>query len=209
MNQIISELLSSLMQLAISCLIPFIFFLFRKNKEVGFLKYIGLYGASAKSILYVLAAAFVILSTTIGLAHVSEGMRKMMFDPHSVTGKLRLMGLTGETFLILLMIAWIKTSLSEEIFFRGFLAARLNSKFGFKAGNISQALIFGGIHFLLFSQTTSTGIGSLILIFFLTTTAALLIGYIKEKLANGSIIPGWIAHGLGNTLAYLIVAFVM
>jgi hypothetical protein len=27
--------------------------------------------------------------------------------------------------------------------------------------------------------------------------------------ANGSIVPGWIAHGLGNTMSFFILAFII
>ncbi|WP_156138344.1 hypothetical protein [Sphingobacterium sp. T2] len=35
------------------------------------------------------------------------------------------------------------------------------------------------------------------------------LGYIKEKKGNGSIIPGWVAHGLGNFVTYFTIAFVL
>jgi len=35
------------------------------------------------------------------------------------------------------------------------------------------------------------------------------IGYVKEKYAHGSVVPGWVAHGVGNTISYFVLAFVM
>jgi hypothetical protein len=31
-------------------------------------------------------------------------------------------------------------------------------------------------------------------------------GWLNERLGNGSIVPGWIAHGLTNVISYLAVA---
>ena len=32
---------------------------------------------------------------------------------------------------------------------------------------------------------------------------------INEKIANGSIIPGWISHGLANIIAYSVIGFLI
>ncbi|MBK7959292.1 MAG: CPBP family intramembrane metalloprotease [Bacteroidetes bacterium] len=81
--------------------------------------------------------------------------------------------------------------------------------FGFKIGNLLQAAIFGLLHLLLFWLLTSASFIPLIVITVFSTLMGWIIGYIKEKYANGSIIPGWIAHGLGNTISYAIIAFML
>jgi membrane protease YdiL (CAAX protease family) len=136
-------------------------------------------------------------------------MRAAMLDPNSVTGRLRAMGFTLPTVLTLLVIALFKTALSEEIFFRGFLGKQLINKLGFTTGNIVQAVIFGLVHLLLLWQLTNAPMFAVIFIFFFSTLAGWTIGYIKVKYANGSIVPGWIAHGVGNTISYSIIAFVL
>ena len=133
----------------------------------------------------------------------------MVLNPPSVTGKLREMPLGLISISVLLIIALLKTSLSEEIFFRGFLAKRLVRVMGFKWGNILQALIFGIIHLVLFRQLTKSTTFALAFIFVFSTTAGWVIGFIKEKQGNGSIVPGWIAHGLGNTISYFAIAYVL
>jgi uncharacterized protein len=75
--------------------------------------------------------------------------------------------------------------------------------------NLLQAAIFGLIHFALFRALTKTTIVPLIIIAFFSTLMGCIIGYIKVKYANGSITPGWVAHRLGNTLSYSIIAFVL
>lgn len=204
-----NEIVSTIIQLIAFSLIPFIAYLFRKNKKQSFLQYIGLYKAETKSVkLAVLASALVLISG-IALTFFNEGIRQAILNPPSITGELRLSGFSLTTILILLTVAILKTSLAEEILFRGFITKRTIKIFGFKTGNIIQATIFGLIHVLLFWFLTKTSVIFLILIFGFTFSAGWIIGLINEKYGNGSIIPGWIAHGLGNTLAYFIIAFVL
>lgn len=147
--------------------------------------------------------------TGIALVFIDDGWKQATLLPNSVTGKLRLMGFNSTSVSLLLIIALIKTSFSEEILFRGFIAKRLIHKFGFKAGNFWQAIVFGLVHLLLFGLLSNTAFLPLMIIFVFSTFAGWAIGYIKEKYANGSIIPGWIAHGLGNTISYWVIAFVI
>jgi membrane protease YdiL (CAAX protease family) len=134
---------------------------------------------------------------------------KQYYRQNSVTGKLRLMDLNAISLSILLIIALLKTSFSEEILFRGFIAKQLIHKLGFKTGNFLQATVFGVIHLVLFWLLTKTTFIPLTFILIFSSFAGWVIGYIKEKYANGSIIPGWIAHGLGNTISYFIIAFII
>lgn len=209
MSELINEIISSAIQIIAFSFIPFIFFLLRKDKSVSFFKFIGLYKPTGKSIIYVIATSLLFLIAGIGLIFIDESIKEALFSVNSVTGKLRAMGFSATTMLTLLVIALLKTSFAEEIFFRGFLARQFINKFGFTNGNILQATIFGLIHLLLFWGLTKATVLPLTLIFLFTTTAGWTIGYIKEKFANGSIIPGWAAHGLGNTLSYSIIAFVL
>lgn len=209
MIQLINEIFSTILQIGLFTLVPFIFFLFRKDKNLKFFRYIGLYKPTAKSLMYVVLASFIFLIAGIGLIFIDDSIKQAVLSSNSVTGKLRLMGLKANTIAILLIIALFKTSFAEEILFRGFMAKRLVNKLGFKIGNILQAIIFGLLHLLLFWLLTKTTIIPLTFIFIFSSFAGWTIGYIKEKFANGSIIPGWIAHGLGNTLSYFIIAFLI
>jgi len=119
------------------------------------------------------------------------------------------MGFNATTVATLLLIALFKTSFSEEILFRGFIAKQLINTLGFTTGNIFQAVIFGSLHLALFWLLTQPSFFPLTFIFVFSSFAGWSIGYIKEKFANGSIVPGWFAHGLGNTLSYFIIAFII
>lgn len=207
MTYLVAQLISSVVQVAIFTLVPFLFFLFRTDKTVGFFTYIGLYRAPVRSVAIValVALLFVMVGTT--LAITQPPIRMMMLSPKSVTGQLHNMGLNFYSVLTAFLIAWFKTSLSEEILFRGFLARQLMARYGFVAGNLLQAVIFGVLHLLLFWLLTHAPAIPLIFIFSFSTTAGWMIGYLKEKVAGGSILPGWVAHGLGNNISYLVVAF--
>lgn len=52
-------------------------------------------------------------------------------------------------------------------------------------------------------------VASLIFIFLLSGIEGYTTGYIKETIGNGSIIPSWIAHRLGNMISYVIIGFVL
>jgi uncharacterized protein len=209
MTLLLNEIISTILQIGVFTLIPFIFFLFRKDKSVTFFSYIGLYKPTSKSLVYAVFVSLIFLIAAIGITFVDEDIKAILIAPHTVTGKLRAMGLNATSVTMLLIMALFKTSLAEEILFRGFIAKRLIHKMGFKTGNVLQSLIFGLVHLLLFSLLIKTTFTALIFIFIFSTFAGWTIGFIKEKYANGSIIPGWVAHGLGNTLSYFIMAFVL
>lgn len=203
----LNEFLSVILQVGLFTLIPFIFFLFRKDKSVSFSKYIGFYKPTSRSIYYSVITVAVLVTGTVGVIYVDEDLRGLMMDPNSISGKLRLMGLHADTIVILLLTAVFKTAMAEEILFRGLLAKRLISGLGFNGGNLLQALIFGLIHLLLFWKLVGAAGFPLIFIFVFSTFAGWMIGLVNEKIGNGSIIPGWVAHGLGNLLSYTIFAF--
>lgn len=207
MNQLVNEFISTIIQVALFTFIPFIFFLFRKDKNITFLNYIGLFKPTTKSVSYVLLASILFLISGLGMVFLDESIQQAVFSPPSVTGILRTMGLSGTSIIILLIVAIFKTALAEEILFRGFIAKQLTNKLGLKMGNLIQAIIFGVLHLLLFWALTQTTFIFLLFSFLFSFVAGWTIGYIKEKYANGSIIPGWMAHAIGNTLSYIIIAF--
>jgi membrane protease YdiL (CAAX protease family) len=205
---IINQLISAILQVIAFSVIPFIFFLFRKDKSVSFLQYIGLYKASPTSIRYAMVTSLLFVTTFVGIIFMNESVRHVVVTPPSVTGTIKATDSKGVAVALILIIALIKTSLSEEIFFRGFIAKRLMSLWGYMVGNIVQSLIFGIMHVLLIWKL-NPGIVAMLFIFTFTTLAGFVIGLIKEKYARGSIIPGWVAHGLGNVVSYTIIVFVI
>ena len=204
----VSEIIETLLQIFIFSLIPFLVFLIKKRTVKGFLDYIGLKKSNSKANGLAVLASLILLAPMLLLTLTSGTFQEIMFDPNSITGKLRAMGFGANAIIILLIIAIFKTAFAEEILFRGFIAKRLISVFGFKKGNLFQSIIFGILHTLLFAIIT-TNLIYLSLIFIFPTIAAYVFGYLNEKKANGSIIPSWIAHGLANLITYITIGFIM
>ena len=109
--------------------------------------------------------------------------------------------------LLLGGLAWglIQTGLSEEILFRGFLGKRLIHKFGFITGNITQALLFGLLHGVMFFSAVGLAVAVFITMF--SGFIGWGMGYINEKHANGSILPSWLIHGVGNVVVAVCSMF--
>ncbi|MEM7372245.1 MAG: CPBP family intramembrane glutamic endopeptidase [Bacteroidota bacterium] len=206
---LLTELISTILQILIFSLIPFVVYLIRYRKQSSFFRFIGLHSANTKANLYAVGVSLLFLGGGILAGLLDPELMETMRGPHTVIGKLRGAGWSTETMLTLFLMAGFKTSLSEEIFFRGFVAKRLMSWLGYQRGNLLQAFIFALVHVVLFVLLIGSSLRFSIFIFFLSGTAGYLVGYIKEKIGNGSIIPGWIAHGLGNTISYYLIGFVL
>ena len=202
----VDVIISSILQLLVFCLIPLIVFLIKYRSKYNFFDFIGLKRSNRKANLYGLLVALFLGSPMLILTYLNQDFFEIMTSAGSVTGEIRALGLSSLSITTIIFTAVIKTSLAEEIFFRGFVAKRLIAIIGFKAGNSVQAIFFGAIHTLLFT-TISDNIIFLSVIFIFPALGAYLKTYINEKMANGSIIPGWIAHGTGNLIAYSSVAF--
>lgn len=204
----ISEAISAVLQILVFTLIPFAVYLYQKRSPKGFFNYIGLKKSNRKANLLALLVCLFISVPVLAMTLSSPAFKEIMTDPASVTGTIRQLGFSANAVVIVIIAAVFKTSLAEEIFFRGFIAKRLINVTSYQTGNILQAVIFGIIHAALFMNIT-TNIYFLATIFFFPAVAAYLIVYLNEKVADGSIIPGWIAHGLGNLLAYSVVGFLV
>ena len=204
----INELLSAILQILVFALIPFLVYLIKTRSVKGFLDYIGLKPSNSRANMLALLVMLVIVVPLLTLIFLSKDFKAIMINPESVTGKIRQMGLGVEAIVTIMIAAILKTSLSEEIFFRGFVAKRLIAVTNFRTGNLIQALIFGIMHTLLFMLITNNVL-FLTVIFIFPTAGAYLSVYLNEKMANGSIIPGWIAHASANLVSYFVVAFII
>ncbi len=204
----LNTFISAILQVLLFSSIPFVVFLIKRRSVKGFLNYLGLKKSNLKANLLALLVMLLLVVPLMLLILLSEEFKAIMMDPESVTGQIKEMGFGTEAIITILIAAVIKTSLSEEIFFRGFVAKRLIAVVGFRIGNIVQAIIFGMIHTLLF-LTITDNVFFLVIIFIFPTIGAYFKTYINEEYANGSIVPGWIAHGSANIISYSVVPFVI
>lgn len=205
---VINEIIGAVAQIIVFALIPFIVYLVTNKTTKGFFSYIGLKKSTKRANILAIAACLLFVIPPLLLTYVSDDFKEIMLAPSSVTGKFSQMDLGLNSAFLLLMIAIFKTAFAEEILFRGFIAKRLVSVLGYLRGNLLQAFIFGIIHTGLFALTTQNTL-FLAVIFIVPSIGAFVSVYLNEKLANGSIIPGWISHGLANILSYGIVGFLI
>jgi len=203
----VQQLTNTLLQLLAFALIPFLVYVIQYKTTKGFLAYIGLKNSSRKANLIAFLLSIIPMIPFLMFID-NETFLALMKDPKTVTGKLSQMEVGMEAGATLLLVALVKTSFTEEILFRGFVAKRLAAWLGFKIGNLIQALLFGAIHLVFFIEITSN-IPQLAVAFLVPTAFAYIIFIVNEKQANGSIIPGWIAHAMGNLIAYTTVCFLV
>lgn len=201
----INTIISALLQVLVFSIIPFLAYLILRKKIHGFLGFIGLKRSNARANLYGLLIALLVGVPFLIFSIINQEFYEILTDPKSVSGAIRNIDNKGVLVATILISAVLKTSLSEEILFRGFLAKRLIAITNFTTGNIIQAVVFGIIHSLLF-MTVTDNVLFVFLIFLFPTVSAYLKTYVNEKHADGSIIPGWIAHATGNIISYSSIA---
>ena len=133
------------------------------------------------------------------------GLRELASGPgtavHTVTG-----GRTDMAAIVALaMVALLKTAFAEELLFRGLIAKRLYGALGFWGGNLTQSLLFGAIHLpiLLLPEGRSVIGGAMIGFAVLISLVA---GWLNERRARGSILPGLGLHAGANLATYLMLA---
>lgn len=104
----------------------------------------------------------------------------------------------------ILVYAFGQTAFSEELLFRGFLMKRLQAKWGFHIAVMIQAVIFGVLHLLMVWGQADFMAGMIIVVY--PMVVAVLLSWINEKKADGSIYPSWIIHGVLNSVEGILQA---
>lgn len=191
---------SIILQVTVFCFIPFVYWLLHAKKQSSFSKYVGIYApqknVSVKKIT-IFAGFYFVIYWIVHFTAISE-----ITQPSAGNFK----GLGWVAVIPAFLVSFIQQAMAEEILFRGFIMKRLISRVGLTVGNIIQAAIFGSIH-VLFSISDSKQLLAYVIIFISTAAGGWLLGYLSEKLFNGSIIPGILVHGTGNFIMVLSVAF--
>ena len=197
----ISVIISSVLQIGIVLLICGFFYLFSPRE--GFLGYVGLRPAPVA----IVAIGGVVGLCSAGLLIAVPGVRALAGGPGSVLAAQTTHGVNTQVIVALVVLAVFKTALAEEILFRGLIAKRLTTWWGFAVGNIAQALLFGSVH-LLFALVTKPDLGALAAISTFAAVMGWLSGWMKERFASGSILPGVAAHACANLVTYLTLPLV-
>ena len=201
MELAISKLISSIVQIILFSLIPFIWWLITARKECGFFKWIGLKKSESekhKTPYWIAGVSVAFLILSVFILYFLKGVETATSD---------FSGLGASAIPAILIYAILNTALPEEILFRGFLLKRISNKFGFAAGNIVQALLFGLLHGVMFFSAVGA-VKALVVIVF-TGGIGWGMGYTNEKGSGGSILPSWCIHAIANIFSGLCSAFLL
>lgn len=137
-----------------------------------------------------------LLATLLGIVGAALGALLLSLIPtHVLQGGSK--NIVGAPTSVGGYIAIVLLALGEEMLFRGFLAGWLFGRFGFRVGNILQALIFLAPHTLLLLVRVSFWP-----ILPLQLIAGWALGWLRHR--SGSIGPCWLAHSLTNVLPALL-----
>lgn len=202
MSLFVQKLISSIVEIIVFTLVPFIWWLIRYRKECGFFEWIGLKiptRVKENHLIWTMAGVtvpFMVLSTYMLFAFKNVEMATSEFA-----------GLGIKAVPAILVYAILNTSLPEEILFRGFILKRLSKQSGFISGNTMQAIFFGIIHGAMFFNHIGAIKAGIITVF--TGVIGWLMGFINEKRADGSIIPSWCIHALVNIFSGVCAAFLL
>lgn len=200
MTIFISEAVSSIIQIFLFSLIPFFWWLITARKNCGFFGWLGLKKINRERFPKLL---FGMAVTVLGFWLAGQFSLYALKDVPTAASAFA--GLKMKGIPAVIIYAFFHTALSEEILFRGFLLKRIAAKFGFQAGNAVQALLFGLLHGAMF--VAGAGYLKAFLLILFTGAIAWVMGYINEKKAEGSILPGWVIHGAANLLSGLAELF--
>ena len=198
---VVNKIISSVMQILLFALIPFVWWLITARNKESFLSWIGLKkisGSSKKIVISSMATAVCFLLLGYFILYLLQNVETAVSEFN---------GLGIRAIPAIFIYAVFNTAFPEELLFRGFLLKRMGSKIGFRWANVIQALLFGLIHCIMFWSLTGKLTAFIILAF--TALIAWAMGYINEKMADGSILPSWCIHAVSNLFSGICAAFML
>ena len=185
-------MVSAVVQAVLFLLLPFAWWMATARRRLGFFAWLGwkrpvvtrrtvLAATMAGAFLLFLVPALVIVPRVASSAATSQ-----------------FHGLGWAGLPAVIAYALLQTAFAEESLFRGFLLKRVAGRFGFWPANTIQAVVFALLHAVPFGIAVNAGWGAAIGL--LTGAIGALMGYLNERLAGGSLIPGWTLHASANLL---------
>ena len=196
---LVNQIVNALFQVILFAVLPLIWWLCTARRKETFWSWMGLRKIKTenkKQFALLLAAA------CVGCFALGELALLMRGDLQAADSAYKGMG--AAAIPSVLVYAFGQTALSEEMLFRGFLMKRLMARFGFKAAAAVQAVLFGLIHILMVWGQVGVVSGAVIVLY--PMVVAVLLSYINEKKAGGSILPSWVLHGVLNSLSGILQA---
>lgn len=195
----LNQTLNAVIQVVLFALVPFFWWLITARKKESFWSWIGfkkIKTENRKKFVLLLLGSIVVCYALGELAIWLRGDLEAADSAYK--------GMGAGAIPSILMYAFGQTALSEEILFRGFLMKRLQAKLGFTPAVVIQAVIFGAIHLLMVWGQADLMAGIMIVVY--PMVVAVLLSWINEKKAGGSIYPSWIMHGVLNSVEGILQA---
>lgn len=197
----IQSIVDALVQVVILAIIPFLYWAIAFRKHESFTHWIGL----KKVIFLNKTKAFIFSVLSFSILLFLGMILLSVIDDKTMISNPQFDSIGMQSILLILIYAIVQTGLSEELLFRGFLLKVFSGWWGVGVGNVIQALLFGLLHGVILFTSLNTFIVILIIIF--SALAGWMMGYVNEKLGNGSILPSWIIHSLMNISSSLLLTF--
>lgn len=190
-----------MLQVALFCGIPIIYWFVRRRRETPLRRYLGLVAprkTANVSQIAVFSLGYIAVYVIVHFIPTVAALTQPSASAYE--------GMGVAAIIPAILVCFVQQALSEEVLFRGFIGKRLNSLLGFAYGNVVQAVIFSGAHVLL-SVSETKGPASYLIIFTSIALGGWLLGYLNERLCGGSLVPSILLHGLGNYIMILSQAF--
>ncbi len=195
----LNEIVGSLVQLLLFSLIPVLVWVITARKKESFFTWIGLKKPVCSE-----AGKTLLLTLLVTAVYAASAVLRIRLLPEGVTTAGSQFAGQGLAMIpAAVFYAFVRTALSEEIVFRGFLLKRLQGRFGFVSANTIQAVLFGMLHGIPFFLATKS-VGALLLLTLLPALMGWFEGWLNEKRCDGSIVPSWILHGCINFLTTIL-----
>ena len=198
----LNELVGAIAQVLFLSLLPLAVWYVTARKKESFFSWIGLKKPICKN--KISTALTAIVMTILYIAAMTACV-KLLPDGVTTVGSQFAGGGLG-ALPAAFFYSFVRTALSEEILFRGFVLRLIRNQAGFTAGNTVQALLFGLVHGIPFGIITNS-----ILAFVLLTMLPGLFGWyqgwLNEKQCEGSIVPSWLLHGSINFITAVLSLF--
>ena len=194
-----NAVISALIQLSAVLLVALIVWLVARRPR-SYLEFIGLTTAPPKAVAVGLLVGLFVVAGVLLIPAMAE-----LAAREGTTGSDAVAAGGAGLIVVAAAGALVQTSLTEEILFRGLIGRNLIRRYGFARGNGVQAVLFGAVHaFVAFVPGVGPGLVVFAVLF--SGTFGWVNGWLNDRLAGGSILPGWAAHGAANLVTALWVA---
>ena len=148
----LNELIGAVVQALFFSLVPLAVWYATARKKESFFPWIGLKKPVCNNVAITVLSAIVMTLLYIGAMSASV---KILPDGVTTAGS-QFAGEGLKALPAVFFYAFVRTALSEEILFRGFVLKLIQKKAGFAAGNTVQALLFGLVHGIPFGLVTKS-----------------------------------------------------